>query len=221
MIAKKRVWFSHTGLESLNRCPKCFFLQYKYGIRQPEGIVSRLANRFDGVIKKYFDLYRQSGELPPMVSNQITNLRLQNPFIEKYWVNFNENYGFWGKLDECFIDEDGCHIPVDFKTASSDPRGKETLPAYQTQIDDYLYLLKNNRKKIAGYGYLIYIYPVDGNNLHDGWPMLTHIVKVNGDPEKTIERINKAIETIQKDIAQPSPNCPFCSYISQLNNINT
>ena len=80
---------------------------------------------------------------------------------------------------------------------------------------------KNNRKKIAGYGYLIYIYPVDGNNLHDGWPMLTHIVKVNGDPEKTIERINKAIEAIENNITQPSPNCPFCSYISQLNNINT
>lgn len=46
-----RIWLSHTGLETLERCPRCFWLQYKKGIRQPEGIVSRLANRFDTVLK--------------------------------------------------------------------------------------------------------------------------------------------------------------------------
>lgn len=36
---------------SLFECLRCFWLQYKKGIRQPEGIVSRLANRFDTVLK--------------------------------------------------------------------------------------------------------------------------------------------------------------------------
>lgn len=64
MQKDKKIWLSHHGLELLERCPRCFWLQYNKGISQPEGIVSRLANRFDTIIKKYFDLYRPLGELP-------------------------------------------------------------------------------------------------------------------------------------------------------------
>ena len=77
-----RIWLSHTGLENLERCPRCFWLQYKKGIHHPEGIVSRLANRFDVVLKNYFDIYRKIGEIPPLVQNKLEG-KLQNPFEEK------------------------------------------------------------------------------------------------------------------------------------------
>ncbi|PIR80430.1 MAG: hypothetical protein COU25_00270, partial [Candidatus Levybacteria bacterium CG10_big_fil_rev_8_21_14_0_10_35_13] len=79
-----RTWLSHTSLEVLERCPRCFWLQIKKGIRQPEGIVSRLANRFDAVLKNYFDKYRTQNTLPPMVEGKLPG-KLQNPFVEKYF----------------------------------------------------------------------------------------------------------------------------------------
>lgn len=206
-----RIWLSHSGIENLERCPRCFWLSYNKKIYQPEGIVSRLANRFDTVLKNYFNIYRPLGQLPPMITGKLSG-RLENPFNEKYWVKIDDQYGFWGKLDECLVSESGEYIPVDFKTSSSDPRDRETLPAYKSQIDDYLFLIQKSGKKIAGYGYLIYFFPDEGKLLHDGFPMIIHITKLEGDPNKTTQRIINARLVLEKPIPEPSVGCPFCSW---------
>ncbi|OGH06973.1 MAG: hypothetical protein A2171_02795 [Candidatus Levybacteria bacterium RBG_13_35_9] len=208
-----RTWLSHTSLEVLERCPCCFWLQVKKGIRQPEGIVSRLANRFDGVIKNYFDKYRNLNSLPPMVNGKLPGI-LQNPFQEKYFVRINENFGFYGKLDECLVDDKERLTPVDFKTSSSDPREKEILSAYQSQIDDYVFLISRNEKKVTGEGFLIFFFPDLSEELHDGFPMIVHIKKLNGDPKKTEKRIDNAINVLGKAIPKAKEDCVFCNYIT-------
>lgn len=213
-----RIWLSHTGLEVGQRCPRCFWLQYNRNVRQPEGIVSRLASRFDIVLKNYFDIYRPLGELPPIVKGKIDG-KLQDPFQEKYFVKIDSKYGFWGKLDECLINDKSEYIPVDFKTSSSDPRDRERLEAYQSQIDDYIFLLNQNKIKTAGFGYLIYFFPDKGRNLHNGFPMIIHIDKVTGDSSKTAKRIAKGIEILEGKIPASSLDCVFCSYIKTIKEI--
>jgi CRISPR/Cas system-associated exonuclease Cas4 (RecB family) len=208
---KKIKWLSHSALEELHRCPRCFWLSYKEGIRQPEGIQSRLANRFDIILKKYFDSYRVKGKLPPLVDGKIKG-RLQNPFRERYYFQFDDDYGFYGKLDECLIDEQGFHIPVDFKTASSDPREKETLSAYQNQIDEYLFLMEENGKKVANFGYLIYFFPEMSVELTNGFPMVIHIVKIERKVKDIKKRIEAAIKILQGPIPKSSPECVFCNW---------
>ncbi len=207
-----RVWLSHTSLEVLQRCPRCFWLQVRKGIRQPEGIVSRLANRFDVVVKNYFDSYRVKNKFPPMVDGKLPG-NLQNPFVEKYFVRINDKFGFYGKLDECLVDSEGRHSPVDFKTSSSDPREKETLDAYKSQIDDYVFLISENEKKVTGEGYLIYFYPDLSVELHDGFPMIVHIQKLLGNPDNTRKRIENAIKVLEEDVPSSNPECVFCKYI--------
>ena len=206
-----RIWLSHTSIKVLERCPKCFWFQINKGIRQPEGIVSRLANRFDVVIKNYFDKFRATGELPPMVKGKLIG-KIQNPFQEKYFVRINDKYGFYGKLDECLENEAGELSPVDFKTSSSDPREKEILSAYQSQIDDYVFLIKENGKKVTGKGFLVYFFPDLGSELHDGFPMIIHVEKLKGEPNRTSERIENAIKVLEEKMPQSNPECPFCNY---------
>lgn len=206
-----RIWLSHTSLEVLERCPKCFWLQVRKGVRQPEGIVSRLANRFDAVIKNYFDTFRSSGKLPPMVEGKLDG-KIQNPFVEKYFVRINDKFGFYGKLDECLVNESGELTPIDFKTSSSDPREKEILAAYQSQIDDYTFLMKENGNKITGFGFLVYFFPDLGKDLHNGFPMIVHLQKLKGDPEKTKKRIENAIKVLESDIPKSKEDCVFCNY---------
>ena len=208
---KKIKWLSHSALEELHRCPRCFWLSYKEGIRQPEGIQSRLANRFDIILKRYFDSYRLKGKLPPLVDGKIQG-RLQNPFRERYYFQFDDDYGFYGKLDECLIDEQGFHIPVDFKTASSDPREKETLSAYQNQIDEYLFLMEENGKKVANFGYLIYFFPEMSIELTNGFPMVIHIVKIERKVKDIRKRIEAAVKILQGPIPDSSPECVFCNW---------
>ena len=202
---------SHTGIEGLERCPRCFWLQYIKGIKQPEGIVSRLANRFDKVLKNYFDSFRGSGELPLMVEGKLPG-KLQSPFQEKYFVRINDEFGFLGKLDECLVNEKGELIPVDFKTSSSDPREKELLQAYNNQIDDYIFVIKKNNLKVAGYGYLVFVYPDQGKELHNGFPMIIHVVKVMGDPKKTEARIENAMKVLKGKMPKAAEDCDFCKY---------
>jgi CRISPR/Cas system-associated exonuclease Cas4 (RecB family) len=206
-----RIWLSHTSLEVLERCPKCFWLQVKKGVRQPEGVVSRLANRFDAVIKNYFDEYRKKGIFPPMVEGKLDG-KLQDPFVEKYFVRINDKFGFYGKLDECLVNTSGELTPVDFKTSSSDPREKEILAAYQSQIDDYIFLIKENGQKVTGEGFLIYFYPDLGEELHNGFPMIVHIEKLTGDPSRTKKRIEKAIKILDSGMPKPKSDCVFCNY---------
>ncbi len=204
-------WLSHTGIEGLGRCPRCFWLQYVKGLYQPEGIVSRLANRFDTVLKNYFSTYRGTEDLPPMVEGKIEG-KLESPFQEVYWVRIDGKYGFKGKLDECIIDLSGKHLPLDFKTSSSDPRNREVFDSYQSQIDAYLFLLKQSGKKVGDFGYLMYIYPDHGPELHNKFPMVIHITKLKGDPSRTAQKIEKAIRVLEGEIPKASPTCPFCKY---------
>ncbi len=210
-----KTWLSHSGIEGMKRCPRCFWLQYKKGIRQPEGIVSRLANRFDKVIKNYFDIYREIRELPPMIEGQVDG-KLENPFTETYFYHYDDKYGLYGKLDDCLETSDGRHTPIDHKTSSSDPRQRETLSAYQSQLDAYSFLLELNKKKTSGLGHLIYFYPQEGDKLHDGFPMLVFVQTLKTNPENTRKDLLKAIEILEGDMPFPSKDCPFCSWYDKV-----
>ncbi|MBI3627250.1 MAG: PD-(D/E)XK nuclease family protein [Candidatus Sungbacteria bacterium] len=208
--AKKKTWLSHTGLEGFERCPRCFWLQYNKKIRQPEGIVSRLANRFDRLFKAYFNAYRP--ELPPIIKGKITG-HLEQPFTETYFFHVDNDFGFYGNLDECIVEEDGSRTPVDHKTSTSDPRKEKALiPAYQAQLDSYAFLLEQNGKPTSGRGHLIYYYPDDSLEMHNGVPLAVVIKTLETHPANTIQRIQRGIEVLKSEIPEPSLDCPFCTW---------
>lgn len=178
--------------------------------------MSRLANRFDGVVKKYFDAYRQKGILPPMVEGQLQG-KLENPFQEIYFYSNSAEYGLKGKLDECLVTEQGTFTPVDHKTSSSDPREKTTLPAYQAQLNMYAFLLEANRKPTTGIGHLIYFYPDVGDELHNGFPMVIHIETLQTDPMAAKAKYEKAIEVLEGPMPERSKECPFCTWRETMN----
>ncbi len=199
----------------MKRCPRCFWLEKHEGIRQPEGIVSRLANRFDAVIKKYFDLYRPNGEVPPMIAGRVEG-KLQYPFQEKYWYNLDDRYGYYGKLDECLVTNNGRYTPVDHKTASSDPTTKELIPAYQYQLDSYAFLLEHNGRPTTGIGHLIYFFPGHGEKLHQGFPMEISVKTLTTNPQNVLPQIKKAIAVLEGPLPRPHPECQFCAYVDRV-----
>ncbi len=216
----KKTWLSHSGIEGMYRCRRCFWLQYNRGLRQPEGIVSRLANRFDIILKKYFDIYRQTGELPPMIEGKVEG-KLENPFQEKYFYDHDEKYGLTGRLDDCLVRDDGNYTPVDHKTSSSDPRTKtEILSAYQHQLNFYAFLLEKNNKPTSGFGHLIYYYPEHGEDLHKGVPIHVHVQTLKTNPKQAEEAFLKAIDVLEGDLPESSSDCAFCAWHEQLKELN-
>jgi len=214
----KKTWFSHSGLDILYRCPRCFWLKYNKDLTQPEGITSRLPARFDRIIKNYFNKFRGTEQLPPITQEKMEG-KLENPFQEKYFYSINEEYGFWGKLDECLITANQKYVPVDFKTASSDPREKPAFPAYQNQMDEYAFLLEVNGKKTAGISHLIYFYPDQGEELQQGFPMMILIETLKTNPQSVEPRLIQATEVLRGSIPNPAPDCPFCNWHQNLINL--
>ncbi len=156
-------------------------------------------------------------QLPPLIEGKIKG-KLKKPFRAAYFYKHNENYGFYGKLDECLVDGD-FHIPIDFKTSSSDPREKETLSAYQNQIDGYLFLLEENDLKTANFGYLIYFFPEMTLELSDGFPMITHVVKIERKEKDIKKKIDKAIKILQGSVPHSAKDCSFCQWFEKVKNI--
>ena len=175
-----------------------------------------MANRFDIILKNYSDTYRKIGKLPPIMEGRVEG-RLENPFQEKYFYNYNDKYTFEGRLDDCLIGDDEKYTPIDFKTSSSDPREKiEVLPAYQNQMNSYTFLLEENGKKTSGESHLIFVYPEHSDNLHSGFPMLIHIVTLKTNPEAVKARISKAVEILEGEMPDSSPDCPFCRWYREV-----
>ncbi len=208
---KKKIWLSPTGIESSKRCPRCFWLRYRKKLYQPEGIVSRLANRFDIIVKQYFDIYRQKGEIPPMVAGKIDG-RLQNPFQETYFYHYNNDYGLMGKLDECLITDANTYTPIDHKTASSDPNKRDMIPAYQTQLDVYSLLLEKNRRPSSGIGHLIYFYPDTAPDLHNRFPMQVTVKTLKTNTKRAFTEFLKALTILEGRMPRSSKDCPFCKW---------
>lgn len=215
-----RIVLSHSGLSILDECPRCFWLKYRQRIERPEGFASRLPNRFDTVIKRSFDRYREVETLPPILAGRLRG-RLQNPFQEKYRIDHNERFQFYGKLDECLILPDGLHVPVDHKTTSSDPRGKEPHPAYQKQLDAYAWLLEANGKGTAGFGILLFYYPDEAEAIEKGFPFVIWLVQLQTNPGEARKRFLRGVETLEGPLPPLNPSCSFCSYAETVTKITT
>lgn len=215
---RNKIWISHSGLDILYRCPRCFWLKYNKGINQPEGITSRLPDRFDNVIKIYFDRFREKGELPPMIKGKMAG-KLENPFRERYYCDINEKYGFYVKLDECLITPEEKYVPIDFKTASSDPRGKDVFLSYRNQMDEFTFLLEFHGKKTPRFGHLIYFYPDESENLHDGFPMIVDIQTIETNPDDVSPRLLEAVAVLEDNMPQPADDCPFCKWYDNVSEI--
>lgn len=174
-----------------------------------------MANRFDGVIKRYFDLYRPLGELPPMIEGQVEG-KLQYPFQETYFYHYNDKYGLLGKLDECLVTNKNKYTPVDHKTASSDPNAKPMIPAYQNQMDTYALLLEKNKRPTTGIGHLIYFFPSEGKKLHTGFPMEITIKTLKTNTKSALTEFLKAIKIIEGKMPRPDKECPFCNWHKEM-----
>lgn len=218
-MVQKQITLSHSGLSILDTCPRCFWLKYTEKINWPEGFVSRLANRFDGIIKKYFDRYREEGALPSFLAGKVQG-KLESPFQERYTINHSEKYRFFGKLDECLITPDGRYTPIDHKTSSSDPRTKDPHPAYQLQLDAYAWLLEAHGKPTSGKGILIFYYPDITEQIENGFPFVMHVVELDTHPESAKTRFLNGIEVLASQCPAPGSECQFCKWLETVKGLN-
>jgi len=217
---------SASTLNLLNDCPRCFWLKFKKKKERPRGIFPTLPSGMDNVIKKYFDTYREKNELPKELQEEIPNSTLypDHENIRKWrdWrtgLNYTSPKGIKliGAFDDIVVHKDDTISPLDYKTRGFPPKSIiDSEKYYGLQLSVYSFLLKQNKYKISGQGYLIYYYPKE---IKDNGIVQFNIkpVRIGEDPKYAIDMCTKALEILESDkIPKASPGCEYCSYIESM-----
>ncbi len=119
---------SRAAIEQHIRCPQCFYLQRKRGLKPPRMIPLTLAAATDSLLKNEFDAVREQGGEHPLWKLEGVRVRAYNHPEINVWRNFRKGIRVelptgvevYGAIDDVWenLDTKKLHI-VDYKSTSS------------------------------------------------------------------------------------------------------
>lgn len=216
---------SPSKLSVLDSCPRCFWLENKANIKRPRGIFPSLPGGMDLILKKFYDRERVKGiDLSDTLAG---NKLFQDMAILSKWRNWRsglscnvEGIKLVGAIDDVLVNSTSGELsPFDYKTKGSEPKD-DGSQYYQTQLDCYDLLFKENGYKTTGTAYLAYFYPKE-TIAQGGNQIVTFGVKIfpiKCSAESAKEKIREAIRILNGPMPEASPDCEYCRYENQKDN---
>src|SRR3989338_1396021 len=136
---------SASTLKLFQECPRCFWLHVNKQIERPRGPFPSLPSGIDRVLKGYFDRYRKTGTLPPLLKDKLEG-KLSTSALTLGFNDTRTKVRLWGKLDDCVILTDSRLAPLDHKTRASAPDDiSYSEKYYKLQMDVYTLLLEDRK----------------------------------------------------------------------------
>lgn len=208
------------GLSLLQQCRRCFWLEYKWGIKRPVGIFPSLPSSMDLLIKQHFDQYGET--LPPELIGKVEGTLADRRLVQRWrnwrtglhYVNSQLGVRITGALDDCLYSPvAGQYSPLDFKTKGSLPSPGYSAKYYQLQMDVYALLLQESGYPIGQKAVVVYFVPIRVLD-DERWQFATMIDTVEVDPQRVIVLMTQAVAILQS--SQPpekNGNCEWCNYV--------
>ena len=214
---EKTIRLSPSTLNLFLECPRCFWLHIKENIHRPRGIFPSLPGGMDGVIKVYFDKYREKSELPPEIQGKVEGKLFHDHALLNKWRNWRTGLEYtdtglgvtlFGALDDC-LEDNGVFLPLDYKTRGSAPREGDSEKYYSNQLDCYALLLEENKHPVGKFGYLIYYYPKE---VKENGTIIFNVepVKIKIDPNNARKTLKDAIKLLSGPIPAHHSECEYC-----------
>lgn len=214
----KVIKISPSSLNLYRDCPRCFWLQLNEGVRRPEPPSSTVPMGVDLTLKVYFDEWRKTTGVPPLLSGKLPGRLLKDEaLIAKFrsrsfeWYDKEVGAYFTGILDDALELEEKYIVPLDNKTRGFPP--KEPHAAHVVQMSAYTLILRENGFTTKNLAYLIYWFlnhksfemkaPLDFN---------VAIEEVRTDPDRVLSLFREAATSLRGELPPPSAECAFCMY---------
>ena len=215
----KQIRLSPSKLSSFLACKRCFWLNVIKGVRYPSGPFPSLPGGMDSVLKKYFDDCRARGVMPSEIKGKLKGKLFDDADKLAEWRNNRHGLRFtdkksgielMGAVDDMFVAEDGCFIPIDFKTRGW-PIKEDTHEHYQHQMDIYAFLLEKNGVKTGGFACLLFYHPTKAE---DGcrFQFKSEFVKVDTNTKRAAKLFRDAIKLLQGPEPKAHEECEWCSW---------
>ncbi len=229
------VRFSNSTLGTFEDCPRCFWIEQRFGIKHPRGPFPSLPGGVDRVLKDYFDKHMSAGTLPP----EMAGLEGATPFPDRakmeHWSNWrnlmidipDENgvvvAQLSGALDELIVWPDGLYSPYDYKTRGAPPVDGASEDYYGTQLDIYRLLIEQGcGLPTNSRAFLGYYWPADVTG-HGDFKFNTSVIELEADTNRAIKLVRDAVKCLENDElpalsfkldkkGNSTVSCEFCVY---------
>jgi hypothetical protein len=221
---------SASKLGILRDCPLCFYMQCKHKVDKPRGIFPSLPGGMDRILKESVDSVR--GQLPWFLEGQVPGVLFDDLAAMKKMRHWQSGLkavvqtpyarvSVIGALDD-LLQNCPAYSPLDWKTKGDVPKN-DGAEYYQTQVDLYGLLLRENNYPLSGFGYLAYVYPSSWDSFPSASdaeiPMVpvsfgVQVYKLECDPDRAFDLITEASRILMEPTApQASPQCELCLYL--------
>jgi len=216
---------SHNKLERFFKCRRCFYLQYRLGMKLPTlGGSFALSNAVDHLLKREFDQYRTKQEPHPVcVKYSISAIPFDHSEFSSWRKNLsylipNTNITIGGKLDDVWINKRNQElIVVDYKSTSKKDGidlNMEIPSHWKRQVEIYQWILRKNGFSVSDTAYFVYCNAKKSLNRFDK-KLLFDIAPLSykGDDSWVEKIIEDAYECLKSNqIPEVSEGCDYCKY---------
>jgi len=217
---------SRSKIELFLKCPRCFYLDNKLGVKQPPGFPFNLNSAVDHLLKKEFDLHRAEGSTHPLMETYgIDAVPYDHPKMDEWRENFQGITYFHqptsmtisGAIDDLWVNRSGELLVVDYKSTSKDETvslDADWQKSYKNQMEIYQWLLRQNGFKVNDTGYFVYANGLRDRKAFDGkLEFEVSIIPYQGKSD-WVEGVIYDLHQLLNQNQMPafSKGCDYCSY---------
>ena len=222
---------SRSKLELFTSCPRCFYMDCRFGLGRPSIAPYTLNSAVDTLLKSEFDLLRKAGQSHELMKQyHIDALPSNHPDLAKWRGETPEtaykgamalhpqtNFLLTGMVDDVWESSNGEMIIVDYKSTSTEKElslEDEYKQVYKRQMEFYQYLFRRLGFAVSKTGYFVFanatkIQPKFDGKLEFEMSILTHI----GDDSWIEPSLKLAKECLSLNkIPQSGEKCEYCDY---------
>ena len=224
---------SRAKIEEFVRCPRCFVLEAKHGLKKPSSPPFTINTAVDTQLKKEFDIHREAGTVHPVVAAAGLNLvPFKHPKMDEWRGNFKgirhttDDFLITGAVDDIWVNEAGELVVVDYKATSRAEAVTELgeggfYDGYRRQMEIYQWLLRQNGFNVASTGYWLYETATKKADTFDG---VLHfeaaLIAYVGNTdwiESTLNQMKDALDDVE--LPWSGDDCDLCRYALERNRV--
>lgn len=207
-------------------CKRCYYLKVVHNIFQPSIPLPSIFSKIASLLKNYYDGKRTEelhAGLPPGVVRYGERYVTSEPIR---LAGHKDTYFIKGRFDIIVEFDDKTYGVIDFKTGNPN---EEYRALYSRQLHAYAYSLEHpaptalSLSPISKLG-LLYFYPSKVSQPDIEWlsyDAKIHWIEINKDEQGFLNFVTEVSNVLEStEPPNPSPDCQWCSYLSQLKNIS-
>ncbi len=167
--SKEPFKISRSKIDLFIECPRCAYLDLRFGVKRPSMPAFSLNNAVDELLKREFDIHRAQGSVHPLLKQYgLDAIPFADDRLGEWrdalrrgitYLHTPTNILVRGGIDDVWINPAGELIIVDYK-ATSKKRGPSTeedlYDSYRRQMEIYQWLFRRNEFSVSPTGYFVY-----------------------------------------------------------------